>query len=156
MTACRKAFCVGFFLCFFLTVKAQRSYKPASVLAGGTWFKISVTSNGIYKADVPFLSSLGIGSSIPADQIRVFAGNTGMLPEANSASRIDDLEELAIQVQDGGDGRLDGADYILFYGEGPDKWKKDSATQGFYHQKNLFSDKAFYFITVGGTGKRIT
>ena len=69
-----------------------------------------------------------------------------MLPEANAAARIDDLEEIAIQVEDGGDGQLNGNDFVLFYASGPDQWVKDSVNKRFSHQKNLYSNKAFYFI----------
>ena len=139
----------------FLPAGAQRSYKPSSVLASGVWYKISVEAEGVYKVDVPFLASLGFGGSIPSDGVRVFAGGNSVLLEANSESRIDDLEELAIQVQDGGDGQLAGSDYFLFYATGPHQWEKDSANQRFTHRKNPYSDKAFYFISVGGTGKRV-
>lgn len=141
---------------FFFAGSAQRVYKPTSVLAGGSWFKISVQAEGIYKVDASFLASLGISGNIPSAGIRVFAGNTGMLPEAVSENRIDDLEEVAIRVVDGGDGQLAGTDYFLFYTDGPDKWVKDSVNRRFTHQKNLFSDKAYYYITLGGTGLRIS
>ena len=39
---------------------AQRTYKPSSVFAAGNWYKISVTTDGVYKLDLPFLSSLRI------------------------------------------------------------------------------------------------
>lgn len=138
------------------SLSAQRSYKPASALASGTWYKISTTAEGVYKADAPFLASLGISGSVPSDQIRLFAGSNDMLPESNAEPRIDDLEEVTIQVQDGGDGQLSGSDYFLFYSEGPHKWKKDSLNRRFNHQKNLYSEKAFYFLSIGGAGKRVT
>ncbi|HEY0042228.1 MAG TPA: type IX secretion system sortase PorU, partial [Flavisolibacter sp.] len=141
---------------FSFSADCQRTYRPASVLAGGNWYKISISAEGIYKLDVPFLSSLGIGGNIPSAQIRVFGHAGGMLSEANASSRIDDLEELAITVEDGGDGQLNGGDYLLFYSQGPDKWLKDSVNKRFTHQKNLYSDRVFYFITVGGNGKRIS
>jgi hypothetical protein len=58
-------------------------------------------------------------------------------------------------VVDGGDGVIGGSDYILFYTQGPNPWQKDSANGRFSHSKNLFSDQAFYFLTVGGTGRRV-
>ena len=79
-----------------------------------------------------------------------------MLGEANAGPWIDDLQENAIMVVDGGDGILNGSDYILFYATGPDQWIKDSLNQRFIHQKNIYSDKSYYFLSVGGTGKRIT
>jgi hypothetical protein len=147
--------CLFVLLGFAVSSAAQRSYKPASVLASGTWYKISVASEGVYKMDLAFLTSLGISGGIPSSQIQLFGRTGGMLPEANAASRIDDLEEIAIAVEDGGDGQLNGPDYILFYTPGPNEWKKDSVNRRFSHQKNLYSNKAFYFLTVGGTGKRI-
>ena len=138
-----------------LVADAQRTYKSSSVLATGNWYKISVTTDGVYKLDLPFLSSLGISGSIPSAQIRIFGNGGGMLPEANNEQRPDDLEEVATMVVDGGDGVLNGNDYVLFYGQGPDKWVKDSVNRRFYHKKNLFDDKAYYFITIGGTGKRV-
>ena len=156
MTAMRSGFFFWLLLVFSLSVRSQRPYKPASVLASGIWYKISVPAEGVYKVDLPFLSSLGIGGAVPSAQIRIFAGSNGMLPEPAGENRVDDLEEVAISVQDGGDGQLNGADYFLFYADGPHKWLKDSVNQRFRHQKNLYSEKAFYFITIGGNGKRIT
>ncbi len=156
MFSLTRLLCLCFAGSFWFTTHAQRSYKSSSVLASGSWYKVSVTSDGVYKMDVPFLASLGISGGIPSAQIRIFGNNRGMLPEANAASRIDDLEELAITVEDGGDGQLNGSDYLLFYASGPDQWIKDSVNKRFSHKKNLYSDKAFYFISIGGTGKRIT
>jgi len=139
----------------FQYAAAQRSYKPTSVLANASWYKISVAGEGIYKIDMAFLNSLGITGGISSAQIRLFGRTGGMLPEANAVPRLDDLEEVAVSVEDGGDGQLNGNDYILFYSSGPDEWKKDSVNRRFTHQKNLYADKAFYFFTIGGTGKRI-
>lgn len=135
---------------------SQRVYKSSSVLASGAFYKIAVSAPGIYKIDLPFLVSLGISTSgLPSSSIRIFGNGGAMLSEANSGPWIDDLTENAIFVSDGNDGVLNGDDYILFYAEGPDKWIKDSANQRFIHKKNLYSDKAFYFISIGGNGKRI-
>lgn len=155
LTALQKMLFAVSAFCFSLAALTQRVYKPASVLAAGAWYKMSTAAEGVYKADAAFLLSLGLTGPIPSDQIRVFAGGNSLLPEANSEARIDDLEEVAILVQDGGDGQINGSDYFLFYSKGPDDWKKDSTAKRFSHQKNLYSDKAFYFITVGGIGKRI-
>ncbi|HEU4632670.1 MAG TPA: hypothetical protein VFS22_01715, partial [Flavisolibacter sp.] len=116
-----------------LKADAQRTYKPASVLASGNWYKISVSREGVYKLDVPFLSSLGISGSIPSAQIRVFGNGGAMLAEANSEPRIDDLEENAIGVMDGGDGLLNGSDYILLFARGPHQWLNDSVNRRFVH-----------------------
>jgi hypothetical protein len=79
-----------------------------------------------------------------------------MLPESNSEVPIDDLRENAIFVSDGGDGTLDGSDYILFYAGGPHHWSKDSLNKRFSHRQNIYSDKAYYYLTIGGTGLRVS
>lgn len=134
---------------------AQRTYPDASVLASGQWFQLSVAAPGVYKMDLPFLSQLGISGNIPSAQIRLFGNGGAMLPEDNAQPRQQDLVENAIWVEDGGDGLLNGADYILFYAPGPDRWLADTMNKTFVHQKNLFSNKAFYFLTIGGNGQRM-
>lgn len=135
---------------------AQRAYKPNSVLGSGTWYKIAVSQTGVYRIDLSFLTSLGINTSnLASTSIRLFGNGGAMLPEANAEPRPDDLQENAIWIADGGDGILNGSDYILFYAAGPDQWVKDSLNQRFSHRKNLYSNRAFYFLSIGGTGRRI-
>lgn len=139
-----------------LIVQSQRSYKPSSVLAAGNWYKIAVTDAGVYKIDLPFLSQLGLNASnLSSGSIRLFGNSGGMLAEANNTERPDDLIENAVMIVDGGDGILNGSDYILFFSNGPDQWLKDSANKRFIHKKNLYSDKAYYYLTIDANGKRI-
>ncbi len=135
---------------------SQRVYAPHSVLASGVWYKISARETGIYKIDLSLLSSLGINTSgLSSASFRLFGHPSGMLPEANSGTYLDDLTELAVQVVDGGDGLINNSDYILFYHPGPDEWLRDSLNQSFTHRKNRYTSQSFYFITIGGNGKRI-
>jgi hypothetical protein len=139
-----------------LFVQSQRVYKAHSVLATGNWYKIAVKEAGIYKLDLPFLSTLGMNASnLSSGSIRLFGSGGGMLSETNNIPRPDDLQENAILVVDGGDGVLNGTDYILFFSNGADEWGKDSANKRFIHKKNLYSDNAYYYLRVGGNGKRI-
>ncbi len=150
--------CLSILLLLLLlsTTRAQRPYAAASVLANGPWYKISVQAAGVYKVDVPLLNKLGINTAnLSSASIRLFGNGGAMLPEACNGGYTDDLQENAIQVVDGGDGIFNGGDYFLFYAPGPDIWSKDSVNQRFIHQKNLYSTKSFYYITIGGTGRRI-
>ncbi|MBC7872533.1 MAG: hypothetical protein H7Y01_00980, partial [Ferruginibacter sp.] len=125
-------------------------------MATGNWYKLSVKQAGIHKIDLAFLSSLGINTSnLASNSIRLFGNGGHMLAESNAGPWLDDLQENAITVVDGGDGVVNGNDYLLFYSTGPDKWLKDSVNLRFRHQKNIYSDKSFYFLSVGGPGKRI-
>lgn len=156
MTKCGYFFFFAWFTVCFLPAFSQRSYSSNSVLSSGNWYMLSITSPGIYKIDISLLNSLGVNSNnLASNSIRIFGNGGQMLPEANSIQRPDDLKEIAIMVVDGGDGILNGSDHILFYASGPDEWVKDSLNQRFIHRKNVFSDRSFYFLNVGGNGKRI-
>ncbi len=135
---------------------AQRTYATNSVLLTGNWYKIGVKQEGVYKVDINLLNSLGITTSnLSSASIRLYGNGGEMLPENNAQPRIDDLYENAIEMNDGGDGIFNGNDYFLFYSNGTQKWIKDSANLSFTYQKNLYSDTAYYFISIGGVGKRI-
>lgn len=151
----RKLLILSVLTALFFSATAQRTYKSGSVLALGNWYKIGVAEAGVYKLDMAFLNSLGITGNIPSGQVKIFGNGGGMLPESNAEIPVDDLEENAIWVDDGGDGSLNGSDYILFFARGPHEWLKDSANKRFSHKKNIYSDKAYYYLTIGGTGLRI-
>ena len=135
--------------------QGQRQYASNSVLSTGAWYRMSISSRGIHKVDASMLSRVGLTLPIPSSQIRLFGNGGQMLPEQNAAPRADDLRENAIWVDDGGDGTFSGNDYFLFYAPGPDRWAFDTQANRYRFQNNLYADSAWYFITVGGTGKRI-
>ena len=146
----------GVLVAIITPVIAQRSYKPRSVLASGNFYLIAIKDPGIYKIDIPFLNKLGISTgNLASSGLRLYGNGGKMLNESNSGEWTDDLEENALMVVDEGDGFLNGNDYALFFASGADQWLKDSVNQGFHHQKNLYSDKTYYYLTVGGDGKRI-
>ncbi|MEI7661321.1 MAG: type IX secretion system sortase PorU [Bacteroidota bacterium] len=140
-----------------LLVLGGLPHKNSSVLSTGRWFKLAVTKTGIARVTYHDLASMGITpGTTDVAKIRLFGNGPGMLPETNSYPRYDDLREIAIQVEDGGDGRLDTADYILFYGEGPDKWSYEGFNRFFSHQRNLYSDTTYYFLNFDqGQGRRV-
>ncbi len=153
---------------FDLNIEEQNTTKPKplakttgqgeSVLASGTWYKISVATQGIYKVDYDFIKNkLNTDPAlINPDNIRIFGNGGLMMSENNAVDTLDDLVENNIEVHDGGDHKMDPGDYILFYASGPMGWAPYEANKSFYHYKNLFEDKSYYFISFDkGTGKRI-
>jgi hypothetical protein len=133
-------------------------FASSSVLQSGTWYKIGITQSGIHILNRNFFSAMGINTSkLDPASIRVYGNGGKMLPELNSAPRIDDLHENPIMVVDGGDGTFDNADYVLFYAAGPTEWKKAvTPPLKFQAVKNLYSDTSYYFVNVDlGPGKRI-
>ncbi|MFM2049099.1 MAG: type secretion system sortase PorU, partial [Bacteroidota bacterium] len=137
---------------------ANKKSIPHSVLASGSWYQLATTADGIYKIDASTLQQMGINTStINPKNIRIYGNGGGNIPESNSINRPDDLTELAIQVVGENDNTFDSGDYILFYGQQPDNVFYNTTSKLFYHEKNLYANKTFYYITTDlGAGKRIT
>jgi hypothetical protein len=137
---------------------SKRGYAGVSVLASGNWYKISVTQTGIHRITYNDLQNMGINpSSIDPRNIRLYGNGGGMLSESLADSRRDDLAENNIIVSGEEDGHFDQQDYILFYGESPNKWKYQAFGQAFYHEQNIYTDSTYYFLTTDlGPGKRVS
>ena len=135
----------------------SKKYAANSVLKSGNWYKIGLKNTGIYKITYNDLVAMGINPpNINPKNIRIYGNGGGMLPEANSSFRFDDLHENAIFVSGEDDGTFDTKDYILFYGQSPNTWKYNPQTSRFEHSLNIYSDYTYYFITTDlGEGKRI-
>ena len=129
-----------------------------SVLALGDWFKFSVDTSGVFKLDKSFLQSLGLDlNNIHPKNIQIYGNGGAMLPFNNSDSRPDGLQQNAIFVSGEDDGNFDNEDYILFYAQGPHQWiNENNELASVEHKYNIFSEQAYYFITVGNSeGLRI-
>lgn len=139
---------------------APKSYTTHSVLQNGSWYRITVSQTGVYKVTYDDLSRLGMPvSGLSSDNLSIFGNGGGMLPEANAEFRYDDIQELPIEMHDGGDHSFDAGDYFLFYAEGPHSWTYNPFDQNFTHNFNLYATTASYFITATpnvGSKLRIT
>ncbi|GAB4244993.1 MAG: type IX secretion system sortase PorU [Saprospiraceae bacterium] len=139
-------------------LKVRNGHTTESVLMDGQLFKFAVAETGMYKLDFDFLKNqLGVPvENIDPRAIRIYGNGGGMLPEANSMERPDDLIENAIQVVGEDDGTFNSGDYILMYAEGPDKHYYDETTQTFSVPKNIYDNRNYYFLKIGsGTGLRV-
>ncbi len=128
-----------------------------SVLSSGTWYRIGVPADGIYKLSYTFFKRMGIDMAtlVPAN-IRIFGNGGAMLPQSNAVYRPDDLLENAIYVNGQNDTAFKTTDYVLFYGQSPNVWTY-GADNHFHHTVNLYSDSTYYYINIGSVpGKRIS
>ena len=132
-------------LCISIPIGAQSSrYAESSVLSSGDWYKIQVDQTGIYKLTYEQLVDMGVKN--PAN-VSVFGYGGAQLPESFLEPYIDDLPQLAIHMEKGSDGVFGKGDYILFYAQGPIKWKYDKSTKCFEHEVNTYSFYGYYFVT---------
>lgn len=130
---------------FVLPLVAQSSrYAESSVLSAGDWYKIQVEQSGIHKITYEQLVDMGVKN--PAN-VSVFGYGGAQLAEAFSKPYIDDLPQLSIYVEKGGDGVFNAGDYILFYAQGPIKWSYNTNQKLFEHEVNTYSNYGYYFIT---------
>ncbi len=147
-----------FFLLFFiLFLGITQAQVQNSVLAEGTWFKFSIDTTGVFKIDRSFLQQLGVSTNgLDPRKIQIYGNGGAMLPELNSEPRFEDLQENAIYVEGQDDGVFNAEDFILFYGKGPHDWEVNTTSGVATHRFNIFSEKTYYFLTIGNTdGKRV-
>lgn len=136
------------------SLQASRTltFAENSALAEGTWYKIAIARDGIYKVDANTFSQLGVNiSTLNPEQINIYGNGGELLPEPNDDFRNDDLVKNAVLMVDGGDGVFNTNDYILFYGKGPDKWVNPNPNADpavWQHTKHYYSDSAYYFIRI--------
>ena len=150
----KKYFTAYLFFLFSLTIQSQ---VINSVLSEGIWFKFSVDTTGVFKIDKSLLQEIGIATNnLNPKKIHIYGNGGDLLPESNGVFRYDDLQENAIFVEGEEDNSFDTNDYILFYAKGPHSWSVNTTSQEVTHKQNIYSDKAYYFITVNDEdGKRI-
>ncbi|MCX8492105.1 MAG: type IX secretion system sortase PorU, partial [Cyclobacteriaceae bacterium] len=146
---------LSLFVCCSLALAARG--QVTSVLSSGNWHKFSVENDGVYKIDYELLKKTGINpDQIDPRNIQIFSGGSGMLPQPNNKTRIVDLIQLSLFVSGEADGKFDRGDFIFFFGQGPDKHGYNQQKQIFEYENHLYTDKNFYFLSVGTTpGKRI-
>ena len=154
MIAINKHIFTVLFFFFSLIIYSQVNN---SVLANGSWFKFSVDTTGVFKIDKTLLQQIGISTNnLNPKKIHIYGNGGNLLPEFNGDFRYDDLQETAIYVEGEEDNSFDTNDYILLYAKGPHSWEVDINTNNVSHKQNIYSDKAYYFITVNdNNGKRI-
>lgn len=159
--ALKKTYTLLLFLFISASLVAQNKLSSTvknSVLSQGTWYKFAIDTTGIFKIDRAFLQNLGINtSSINPKNIKIYGNGGQLLPMLNSEFRYDGLQENAIIVNGEDDGSFDANDYILFYGKGPHQWNVVPSQPSLSrHQNNIYSNKAYYFLTIDNEqGKRI-
>jgi hypothetical protein len=148
-----------------ISIEWERSAKPniksinfasQSALSEGTWYKIAISRDGVYKIDKNTFDQLGINiSSVSPQSINVYGNGGQLLPADNSIARYDDLQKCAIHFQGEEDNIFQDNDYILFYGKGPDTWTKtynpNDNISHWSHEKHYYSDSAYYFIRIDDT-----
>jgi len=140
---------------FFVQIISAQTVN--SVLSSGDWFKFSVDTSGVFKIDKNFLQQLGVSTNdLNPKKIHIYGNGGNLLPVLNSDFRYNDLQENAIYIKGENDGSFDSSDFILFYAKGAHDWIVDTEQNTAKHRQNIYSNEAYYFLTVSNTdGKRV-
>jgi hypothetical protein len=115
----------------------------------GPLYKFAVRQEGIYRITGQTLRSAGI-TDINPTTIHLYNNGGRELPRDIRRPRPDGLMENAIYVSDGGDGRFDDNDFILFYGRGVEGFAYDSTSGNAGHYTNHFGFDNYYWLSFGG------
>ncbi len=136
--------------------KSARKAEVADLFAlTRNWVKLSLTETGLYRVTGQELSNYGVStSSVDPGKLRVFRGGGLPLaidPETPDSTQVDriGLNELAIEVVDGGDGEWNLDDEIRFYGVGTSAWldRFDPAGERLEFYDHPYAAEAAYWIT---------
>lgn len=132
-----------------LPLTASAQYAQESVLASGDWYQICVGESGIYRINPNLLGQLGIdAANISPGEIHLFGARGGMLPEAVSASRPDDLQAIPLGRADNGDANFSANEFLYFYAEGANQIIANAQKKSLSHQKNIYADENCYFLVI--------
>ncbi len=139
----------------------QKAVLSNSVLSSGTWYKLEVQSDGMYKIDATYLSTLGIASSSVQfiGDLKIYGGNGVTLPANLTLPRSADLMQQPVLYVDGNgnsisaNSKFAAGDYILFYGQGVTGWTYDPVAKQYSHYINHYTNNNEYFLQYApGTG----
>ncbi len=124
----------------------------SSVLSSGTWFKMEVVDEGMYKITAAYLRAAGIepGSLSSIYDVKIFGADGRRIPESLVAVRPADLPQAAVEyVDNNSNSKFDADDYILFYGQGVNGWNYDPVQKQFQNYVNPYTFSNYYFFSVG-------
>jgi hypothetical protein len=125
------------------------------MLSKGNWVKIAVPNEGVYQLTGAQFKAMGFTGKLNANQVQLFGMDLANLSEKVPDALPDSLTEMAIEMQDGGDGIFDDQDQFLFYAQGHYKWVSTNHLEAPIHQKISSTDSLYFFLRIGTNGKRI-
>ena len=129
----------------------RAALKPAaSKVAPETgMFRVLVRGEGIYRVTADQLERAGADlEGVAPEGIRLLYGGGLSIYRHDPLPSGIDLQPVASIVEDGGDGRFDGEDHILFHGVGPERWEWRSGRHVW--RQNPYTKDNVYWIDLDG------
>ena len=107
----------------------------SSRLAQGRWVKIKVTETGMHAITAADAQKWGMSD---LSKVHVFGFGAQRIPDKLTQDIPDDLPQLPVVRTD---------DKILFYAQGPMKWKPTSMNVNYTPSQHPYSTAGYYFVT---------
>ena len=141
--------CSIFFAVALLPPTQEIQAQPSSIFSSGTWYKLSVRGQNVYKIEARLLREMNIHlGTLDPDHIRLYgSGTEGPLPQANSVPRYQDPQEIPLYVVGGGDGQWHEEDYALFFAPNVDQYAYDEPNRHITYKRNPYHRQRYYFLT---------
>ncbi|HIL09777.1 MAG TPA: hypothetical protein EYG11_13830, partial [Candidatus Latescibacteria bacterium] len=131
-------------------VPPKRRAARKTALQEGTWLRVLVTEEGMHRITGAELEEAGLAlSDVDPATLRLHYGGG----EALILGRIDQplkLAEVGVLVEDGGDGRFDPDDFVLFWAEPVNRWAYNRSSRSFQYKRNLYTRENVYWLGFGG------
>ncbi len=142
-------------LTLFLPLTGWCQHATQSVLREGSWWKIGIKDDGVYKLSVNEFPSM---QGKPTANIAMYGYRGGALSMVNGTREYDDLEEIAIEIHDiNSNGIMESEDYLLFFATGPDRWEYSNNFGQYIHKHHPYGEYNYVYITFSnGTHRRIS
>ena len=118
-------------------------------LDGGV-LRLTVRSNGMYKVTGADLAEAGIDlETVAPERLRMLYGGGRVLGLQRAVIPGIYRREVPVLVEDGGDGRFDAGDFLLFHGEATQRWEYGRDAQRYFWRQNPFTEENVYFLDTG-------
>lgn len=134
-------------LSFVLLSTYSFSSEGSSPLQKGKWVKVKVDKSGVYKITYDDLINWGFSSP---QNVQVFGNGGAKIPTLISADDEIGLKETALYLDYGSDGVWNSGDFVAFYAEGPDVFKRYMRNDDDLFYSYFFNEycrESYYFVT---------
>lgn len=134
--------------------RLKRTAAVNALLSTGTWIKMEVTEEGMYRIGASYLRAAGIepANLTSITDVKIFGADGRNIAENVASPRPADLPQVAVEYVDkNGNTKFDADDYILFYGNPPNGWSYDPSAKRFSNYVNPYTFSTYYFLSVGST-----
>jgi hypothetical protein len=136
------------------TPALKKSSAASSVMSTGSWYKLEVAEEGMYKIDAQYLRTIGVEPSSLSSifDVKIFGADGRNIAESVTAPRPADLPQMAVRyVDNNGDTKFDADDYIMFFGQTTAGWNYNPVQKDFSHYTNPYTNSNYYFLSVGAS-----